>query len=217
MRQLARVREQKEAFQESGTVMETGDGGALTVRTESGMYGARRAFSCLVEPMVGDVVLLSGLPGGQCYVLAVLERESDAPARLVSEGNLEVRLPRGRFVVAAQEGVDLVSAQEVSVTAGGVRVHATEGNVVVRQLSVLGAFVRAEFDRIKVMAESCDSVFDRMLQRVKRSYRFVEEHDQVRAAQIDYVAQNNASLRGENTLITAKDLIKVDGEQIHLG
>jgi hypothetical protein len=68
-----------------------------------------------------------------------------------------------------------------------------------------------------VVADSCDSVFDRLLQRVKRSYRFVEEHDQVRAAQIDYVAQNNASLRGENTLITAKDLVKVDGEQIHLG
>jgi hypothetical protein len=211
------VREQQEAFQEAGTLEEAGEGGELTVRTESGLYRARRAFSCLVEPMVGDVVLLSGLPSGACYVLAVLEREADAPARLVADGDLEVRLPQGRFVVAAQEGIDLVSAQEVSVTAGGVRVNATEGNVVLRQLSVLGSFVRAEFDRIKVLAESCDTVLDRLLQRVKRSYRFVEEHDQVRAAQIDYVAKNNASLRGENTLITAKDLVKVDSEQIHLG
>lgn len=217
MRQLARVREQREAFQEAGTVVEVTPAGEFTVRAESGVYGARRAFSCLVEPMAGDVVLLSGLPSGACYVLAVLEREADAPARLVADGNLEVRLAKGRFVVAAQEGVDLVSAKEVSVTAGGVRVNATEGNVVLKQLSVLGSFVRAEFDRIKVLAESCDSVMDRVLQRVKRSYRFVEEHDQVRAAQIDYVAQNNASLRGENTLITAKDLVKVDGEQIHLG
>jgi hypothetical protein len=217
MRQLARARRQEEAFHEAGTVVEAGEANALTVRTASGTYGARRAFSCLVEPMVGDVVLLSGLPGGACYVLAVLERESEAPARLVTDGSLEVRLAKGRFVVAAQEGVDLVSAQEVSVTAGGVRVNATEGNVVLRQLSVLGSFVRAEFDRIKVLAESCDSVLDRLIQRVKRSYRFIEEHDQVRSAQIDYVAQNNASLRGENTLITAKDLVKVDGEQIHLG
>jgi Protein of unknown function (DUF3540) len=217
MRQLARKREQEVAFQEAGTVVDALKGNALTVRTESGTYSARRAFSCLVEPMVGDVVLLSGLPGGACYVLAVLERESEAPARLVTEGNLEVRLTKGRFVVAAQEGVDLVTAQDVSVTAGGVRVNAAEGNVVLRQLSVLGSFVRAEFDRIKVLAESCDSVLDRMLQRVKRSYRFVEEHDQVRSAQIDYAAQNNASLRGGNTLITAKDLVKVDGEQIHLG
>jgi hypothetical protein len=147
----------------------------------------------------------------------VLRRESDIPARWVADGSMEIRLPQGRFVVAAQEGVDLVSAKEVSVTAGGVRVNAAEGSAVIQQLSLLGSFVRAEFDRIKVLAASCDSVFDRLLQRVKRSYRFVEEHDQVRATQIDYVAQNNASLRGENTLITAKDLVKVDGEQIHLG
>jgi hypothetical protein len=216
MRHLAAAREQRAAFQEAGTVVAV-EGGSLSVQTESGTYRARRAFSCLVEPMEGDVVLLNGLPDGACYVLAILEREADAPARLVADGDLEVRLPQGRFVVAAQEGVDLLSAQQVSVTANEVRVTAAEGHVVVSQLSVLGSFVKAEFDKIKVLAESCDSVFDRLLQRVKRSYRFVSEHDQVRAAQLDYSAENNASLRGSNTLITAKDLVKVDGEQIHLG
>jgi hypothetical protein len=217
MRQLARAREQRAAFQEAGTVVAVEEGASLSVQAESGTYRARRAFSCLVEPVVGDVVLLSGLPDGACYVLAILEREAEVPARLVTEGDLEVRLPKGRFVVAAQEGVELVSAQQVSVTAGGVRVNADEGHVVLRQLSLLGSFVRAEFDTIKVFAESCDSAFDRLLQRVKRSYRFVSEHDQVRAAQIDYTAENNATLRGGNTLISAKDLVKVDGEQIHLG
>jgi hypothetical protein len=217
MRQLARAIEQTTAFQESGTVVESEEGGWLAVKTGSGIFRSRRAFSCLVEPVAGDVVLLSGLPDGKCYVLAVLERESEAPARLVSDGDLEIRLTQGRFVVAAQEGVELVSAKEVAVTAGGIRVNATEGNIVLQQLSVLGSFVRAEFDRIKVLAESCDSTFDRLLQRMKRSYRFIEEHDQVRAARIDYVAENNASLRGENTLVTAKDLVKIDGEQIHLG
>ncbi|WP_224366482.1 DUF3540 domain-containing protein [Hyalangium versicolor] len=217
MRQLARAREQMAAFQESGTVVAVEAGASLSVRADSGTYLARRAFSCLVEPMLGDVVLVSGLPDGTCWVLAVLEREADAPARLVTEGDLEIRLTQGRFVVAAQEGVDLVSAQDVSVTAGAVRVNADEGSVVTRQLNLLGSFVRAEFDRIKVLAESCDSAFDRLLQRMKRSYRFVEEHDQVRAARIDYVAEQNATLRGSNTLVTAKDLVKVDGEQIHLG
>ena len=217
MRQLARAREQTAAFQEAGTVVSVEQDASLSVRTGLGTYRARRAFSCLVEPMVGDVVLLSGLPDGACYVLAVLEREADAPARLVADGDLEIRLTQGRFVVAAQEGVDLISAKEVTVAAGGLRVTADEGNVVFRQLSVLGSFVRAEFDRIKVLAESCDTVLERLLQRVKRSYRFVEEHDQVRAAQIDYAAENNASIRGENTLVTAKDLVKIDGEQVHLG
>ena len=50
---------------------------------------------------------------------------------------------------------------------------------------------------------------------MKRSYRAVEETDQLRAGQIDYVAKETLSLHGENALLTAEELVKVDGEQIH--
>jgi hypothetical protein len=217
MSAVAKVFQTNAAFQASGRVAGTEEDGILRVETAAGVFRARRAFSCLVDPTVDDGVLLRGTPDGGCYVLAVLERLSAEPARLVSDGDLEVKLPRGRFVVAAQEGVELLSARELTVAAGAVRVHADEGYAVFRQLSLLGSWVRAEFERIKVLADSCDTTLERLLQRVKRSYRFVEEHDQVRAAQIDYAAQKNASLRGENALVTAKKLVKVDGEQIHVG
>ena len=35
--------------------------------------------------------------------------------------------------------------------------------------------------------------------------------------EIDYVADKSVSIHGENTVVTAKDLVKVDGGQIHLG
>ena len=47
--------------------------------------------------------------------------------------------------------------------------------------------------------------------------RTVEGLDQVKAEQIDYAAQKTASMRGENTLVTAEELVKVDGAQIHVG
>jgi hypothetical protein len=46
----------------------------LQVRVGSGEYEARRAVSCLVEPALGDLVLLA-LHDAGCHVLAVLERE----------------------------------------------------------------------------------------------------------------------------------------------
>jgi hypothetical protein len=52
---------------------------------------------------------------------------------------------------------------------------------------------------------------------VKRSYRFVEEADQVKAQRIDYAAEKSVCLRGENALVVAEELVKVDGGQIHLG
>ena len=85
-----------------------------------------------------------------------------------------MRLATGRLSFAAQEGVDLLSAREVSVTAGGLRVTATEGHVVLQSLSFLGDAVRAEIDRVKLLAQSFDAVLERFSQRVQRSYRTVD-------------------------------------------
>jgi hypothetical protein len=202
---------------EIGRVTGTREGGLFGVRTEAGEYRAKRAVSCLLEPEVGDTVALLTTQAGVCYVTAVLEREPGATSRLVAEGNLEVQLQAGSFTVAAQEGVSLLSSKEVSLVAGSVRVHAQEGNVVLESLSFLGAFARAEVEKIKVVAGSLDQVLDRFSQRVKRSFRHVEEIDQVKAEHIDYAAKSSMSLHAQNALITAEELVKVDGEQIHVG
>jgi hypothetical protein len=216
MKNLARKLDQRDIVQETGSVVRT-DGGALVVRAGSGHYEARRAASCLLEPQPGDVVLIAVLPSGLCYVLAVLDREQGAAARVALEGDLEIKLARGRLRVAAQEGVDVASAKEISLLSGGLRVHASEGSVVVQRLSMLGGLIQAEVEKVKVLAGSIDSVLDRISQRVKRAYRTVEEMDQLRAERVDYVAKKSMRLHGENTVMTAEELVKIDGEQIHLG
>lgn len=205
-----------EVFQDLATVVRVEDT-ALIVRTELSECRARRAASCLLAPEEGDLVLLAQATDGRAYVLAVLERDESAAARLTFEGDLDIRLPRGRFAVAAQEGVEIFSGKDVSVVSGEVSVRATEGNVVLQSLSYLGSIVQAEVERARVIAASVDTVFDRLSQRVKRAYRFVEESDHLRAKNIDYVAGKTLSVRGENTLVTAEELVKVDGDQIHLG
>lgn len=217
MNNLARKLDNDALSHEIGRVTEAREGGLFGVRTEAGEYRAKRAVSCLLEPEVGDTVALLTTQAGACYVTAVLEREAGAAGRIVADGDLAIQLPAGRFRVAAQEGVDLLSAGEVSLVGSALRVTAREGNVVLERLSFLGAFARAEVEKIKVAAGSLDQVLDRFSQRVKRSFRHVEELDQVKAEHIDYAAKSSMSLHGENALITAEELVKIDGEQIHVG
>ena len=87
----------------------------------------------------------------------------------------------------------------------------------VQGLSFLGGVVRAELEAVKLVASRVHSVVERVSQQVQRSYRTVTETDQLRAQRIDYTAEKTMSLHGEHTLITADDLVKVDGDQIHLG
>lgn len=216
MDNLARKLEQGDVHQQTGTVLRS-EGSEMWVCTSRGEYLARRAVSCLVAPEPDDHVLVACEADGSCWVLAVLEREPGATARVVADGDLQLQVPAGRFTVAAQEGMSLVSGRDTTVVSAKLDVNAVEGNVALGRLSYFGRAVLAEVDRVKLLAQNVDAVLERWSQRVKRCFRRVEEFDQLRAERIDYRAERNMSLHAEHAAITAKGLCKVDGEQIHLG
>lgn len=216
MNNLATKIDPSRVFQEGGAVLRL-EGPYILVETTSGKYRARRAVSCLVAPEPGDRVLVAALEDGTVYVLAILEREAGHATAISVDGDLTVQLPNGRFSVAAQEGVSLISGKDVAIVTGGLEVNAVRGSFAVEHFSFLGTFLQANIEKAKLVAGSLDSSLDRLSQRVKRSYRFVEEIDQVRADQIDYAAKKSLSLHARNAMVTAEELVKLDGEQIHVG
>lgn len=210
MDNVARKIEVRAVFQEFGEVVAI-DAELVTVRTALAEVTARRAASCLLEPAVGDRVLLAAEERGDAYVLAVLEQRDPETSRISVEGNLTLSSLRGKVSVAAQEGVELVSSAAVRILASAVEVQAVEA------LSVLSGAVKGEFGKVKMYAATLDSFFERVSQHAKRSSRTVEEMDQVQAGHLDYAASGNAHLRGDNALISAHELVKLNGEQVHIG
>lgn len=211
----ARKIEPEVAYQAAGRVTRA-QGALFAVASGSAEYEARRAASCLIEPVEGDEVLLAIVPGRGTYVLAVLEREGEA-ARLQVPGDLELQAPGGRVVIAARDGIDLVSTGRVGVASEAFEVTARTADLVLERLGVIGEAVQAQLGKAKVVAESIDQAADRVVQRVKRVYRFVSESEQVRARRLDVAAEKTMSLHAENAIVTADELVKVDGGQIHLG
>lgn len=86
-----------------------------------------------------------------------------------------------------------------------------------RAFSLASARALFDVERVDAVFGKVEAVIERVLQRVKRSYRFVEETEQVRAGCIDIAAQSTMSLHAENAMVTADNLVKVDAEQIQLG
>lgn len=205
-----------ELLQVVGTITETG-ADSFSVCTDHGMYQARRAVSCLIEPVVDDRVLIAGDPTENLFVIAVLERLDTAPLRIVADRDLSIGIKDGKFSIAAGKGVHLVSSAEISLTSAELSVNAVKGNIFFDRLSYLGRHLFAEIEGIRLLGRVFDAVMERMTQKSRWSYREVAEIDQVRSGQIDYRAVKNMSLRGKNALITAEELVKVDGDQIHLG
>jgi hypothetical protein len=190
--------------------------GALEVRLPSGVHAARRAKSCLVAPDVGDRVLCA-VDEDATYVVAVLEGREGAATKLVADGDLQVQARGGRVGLCGSEGVDIVTLGDVSVTAAEANLQAKKGSVAIEELGFVARLLRADVSKVAVLAREVDSVVTRLSLRAKRVFRFVEELDQTRAGAVDLRAENLLAMRSENTLITARVLAKVDGEQIHLG
>ncbi len=205
-----------EVVQETARVVGRDDEG-FSVQTGAGLYRARRAVSCLVEPAEGDTVLVATSKTGACYLLAVLERDDESITRIAVDGDLELQLPAGRFSVAASDGIGFVSQKQVSIVSAEVKVNVVEANVALQKATLVGKYLQTEFERIKSFATSFDGMFERFSQRAKNSYRRVEGLDQVKAEHVDYTADKTMNLHGENTVMTARQLVKVDGEQIHMG
>lgn len=215
MRNLAIQPKLVAIFQQYGTVTEVGD--HLVVHTDSAIYQARRSVSCLLEPLVGDKVLLVTDTEGGDYVLAVLERAADQLATLNLPGDTQISAQAGRLSLSARDGIGMASAGEIAMQSGSLKVEALKGEVTVHDLSLVGEAWRSCVDRVKSVGKTFDSILERCHQRVSRSYRVVDEMDQVKAGQIDYQADSSLQLHAKYTLMTADELVKVDGEQIHLG
>ena len=217
MQNLARKLNREQVTLDEGTVIKV-DGSALRVSVGDFECEARRAKSCLVAPSQGDEVLVSFGRGNRCFVLALLEeREPSGKTTVEVEGDLELRAPNGKATVRAARGIGLTSGDELSLTARALSVTALEGTVFVQKLAYLGSRLKAEVEGMKVLGSVCDSVFDRVSQRVKRSFRTVTDIDQVKAKKIDYAAETTMALRGENAVVHAEELMKVDASQIQLG
>ncbi|WP_437315859.1 DUF3540 domain-containing protein [Sorangium sp. So ce385] len=216
MQSVARMRQvERGATGGHGAVLRF-DGSAYIVETDDGEVRAKRATSCLLEPATGDLALLA-VVNGTHYILAVLEREEGAPSRLVSEGDLQIRLQSGSLGLSAPDGVHVQSGKDLSMVASTFRVQAKEGHVALGLFSFVSKVVRGEVDRAKLVGRSLDAHLERLMQRVKRSYRIVEEADHVRADRIDYAAKGNLAIHSENAKITASHLVKIDGDQIQVG
>lgn len=204
----------RETDLETGRVEQVSE--AVVVRLASGRYEARRAKSCLVAPEAGDKVLCAIEPEG-VYVLAVLEGREGAPTKLTADGDLEVQARGGQVAICASRRVDIASGGGVAVTGAEVHVRAAKGSVAIEELGFFGRLVQAEVAKVTLVAQEVDSRLTRLTQRVKRVFRFVEELDQTRAGAVDLRAESMIGIRGENAVISARVLAKIDGEQIHIG
>jgi hypothetical protein len=216
-----------EVRQTYGTV-DAVEADTLLVRVSGRPIRARRAISCLVEPVVGDRVLVAlacawqsstGGPADESFILAVLvkgERRASG-VTLAADGDVTLRSRGGKLTLVADEAVSLASGSKIELNSPELEVRAMKTSFFSASLAYIGRALDGEIDRITLVAQTVDRAIDRVSERIKCSFRTIEEIEKVKAKELDVDVEGNVTLHSDNTIMSAEKLVKVDGEQIHLG
>jgi len=178
-------------------------------------FPAKRAVSCLAQPIAEDTVLVAET-GGQHYVLAILERQDTQEVVLSTPADLLIA-SKGTVSVVATNDLNLHAQNVVNTSAKVLHTQASEGTLSIKTLTFLGNTVRAEIEKARVFAGTWDGVFDRLSQRCKQAIKLVEGLDMVRSGQSDQQVQGMYRVHAKDTVVTADELVKMDARQIQLG
>lgn len=173
----------------------------LQVTLALGARPARRAVSCLIEPLAGDRVACLCEADGAVWITAVLERPqaADTEHTLSCEGPLTLR------------------ASTLSLAAGRLQLDADQAALRCEQADLMGTRLNLIGGTLKAVGSALSTVFDRVLHHSRQHLRTTEGLDKVQAEQLVSQASQLLELHGEHTLINGEKLVKARGAQIHFG
>ena len=75
----------------------------------------------------------------------------------------------------------------------------------------------AHSDGVRFAAKAFESFCDHVAQTAKVWQRTVEDLDMLRAGHADYRAEKEMCIRADSYIVGARNLVKLDGEQVHIG
>jgi len=177
----------------------------------------RRAASCLLLPAPGDTVMVAGPHDEALYLIAVVAQADSSQTTLAVDGDLRLQSRRGGIAIRGAGAIELQSDTAVSSRSPQWTLAAERAQCTVSELDYQGAEVRFSVLVSRFVGRACEVVLDRLHLLTRSSFRITEEVEQVRAGQIDMQASRTLRLHAKNTLVTSKELVKVDAEQIHMG
>lgn len=158
--------------------------------------------SCLLQPLAGDEVLVYlDHTIKEYFVLAVLKRAAHNPRLYSLSEDVNLVTHNGHLHIAAN-AIELTAAQ------GKFNIDRFEG--VYKDKS-------EKADTITTVANLVRHQIDRVISRIRNSFRLIEGLDRTQAVNIQQTAEHQILLRSDFTKLSSEHVVKVEARKIDLG
>ena len=120
-------------------------------------------------------------------------------------------------MVLGPEVLKIRAGKEISVAAPSVSLAARTGQAYIDACMLRGEFLEIRFTKIRTVAKAVETLCERLVEELERSYRRVRDFEERRMGRLRTVVEGILSLTAKNATIRVEKRLKMDGEKIHLG
>lgn len=192
------------------------NGNKYGVAGPMGCYWLPPAASCLLQPGVGDMVLVSIGPE-HGYILAVLEQAAGQHSEVRLPVNSQVHAPDGPLTINAPKGLRLYAGTGLKVQAQAASFTVDVMGVQAQRLQVSGDSLRSVWRQRHDFAQQQLTVNIRTEQRSGTRTTQITGHDEHSAGSQRILVQRDWRVRANSVSLLAQGKASLDGQQVQLG
>ncbi|MDN5842470.1 MAG: DUF3540 domain-containing protein [Alcaligenaceae bacterium] len=183
--------------------------------TNEGAIWLTAAAGCLLQPAVGDVVLVS-VTGANGYILSVLERgRPDQTAVMSVPGTLQLRAQN--VEVCARSELSLDAGSDLHIKADAAQVDLDAARVRCQALSLQGDALHSRWNQRVDIAQEHIAIASYSETHLGRSTRRIAGHEEVTAASFRQSATQDWTVRAGTATLVGRNRAVIDGNSIQIG
>jgi len=189
----------------------------VAIRLTGATQTARVAFSCLIKPELGDLVLCTKSETGANFILGIIERPGEQNMTLAFPADATILAENGNLSALSQKSVTLAAADKLNCFSDQVIHKSRDAVVDYDEVVARGTTLQATFSTVRLISQMVNILAKQVIDKFKNYIRHTEDYDQVKAGQMTRKADGLYSVDSKNTVLVSKKDTKIDGERIHMG
>lgn len=176
---------------------------------------ARKAFSCLLEPIVEDTILYIFDENQQAYIMAILHRNNEGEAQLNVPPKTMINCP-DQLTIRSGEKTSFISNSIQNLTKK-FNVHTESAAINFKSTVVKGDKLHSHVHVMNMVGDLLNTMVRQGVQKFSSYVRKTEQVDQIQAGQMARKVEGLYTMNSKNTVMMSQKDTKIDGEHIHMG
>jgi hypothetical protein len=210
------LREQTEPEVQNARVVSV-SGKEAVIRMSGVTQAAQVAFSCLIQPEPGDLVLCTKHETGAHYILCIIERPGAQNMTLSFPADATMHAEKGALSMVSGKSVTLMAADKLNCFSDQAIHKSREAVVAFDEITANGTSLQANYKTVRLISQMVNTMAKQMIEKVKNYIRHTEDYDQVNAGQMTRKVDGLYAMDSKHTVMVSKKDTKIDGERIHMG